>query len=300
MAYDAESDRIILFGGGTGSGNILSDTWAFDPNSYAWRKMAPDMRPPKGDGTLAYDVESDRMIFFSGALTESGHYYDLESASETWVYDFNTNTWTDMEPGDTPFGTRGTRMVYDIESDRMILFGGWKPEGGAEGFSETWAYDYNTNTWEKMAPAVSPLGRSYHAMVYDAGADRVIVWGGYGPIPVDVSIVWAYDYNTDTWEALDSSGAPQKGKNAAMVYDAVTDRSLLYVENELWAFDYEVNLWTLLSDSPTPGKAEWHDMVYSDPQQQITLFGICPGMSCKNRTWIFDCSTDTWTDVTKR
>jgi hypothetical protein len=302
MAYDAESDKIILFGGYMPNGKILTDTWVFDPSLTTWSEMEVDIRPPKGEGTMAYDAESDQIIFYAGALAKIG-YYDLDPASETWAYDYNTNTWANMEPAKAPFGIKGTRMVYDTESDRMLLFGGWNPQGGKEGFSETWAYDYNTNTWEKMAPAVSPPGRYYHAMVYDAGADRIILWGGHGEsglFQVDVSIVWTYDYNTDSWEALESSEAPIGGKFAEMVYDSIADRSLLYIEKELWAFDYSTNLWTLLSDSPAPGMSELHNLVYSEKHNQITMFGICPQYSCKNKTWILDCSTDTWTDVTIR
>jgi N-acetylneuraminic acid mutarotase len=305
MAYDAESDRIILFGGYMDTGTkslILRDTWEFDPSSYTWREMVLDSMPPKGDGAMAYDAESDRIIFFLGAFTETWEYFDLESASETWAYDSNSNTWANMEPAEAPFGIIGTRMVYDSESDRMVLFGGRKPPPSTEVINETWAYGYNTNTWEKMAPAVSPPGCYYHAMAYDTGADRIIIWCGTGTNPVDVSNVWAYDYNTDTWEALESSGAPQERIAGAMVYDAAADQSLLYVDKELWAFDYTANLWTLLSDSPAPGESKYHNMVYSDTHNQITLFGICSELfrTCSNETWILDCSTDTWTDVTLR
>ncbi len=48
MAYDNESDRIILFGGWTGS--VVNDTWAYDFNTNAWTNMSPDTRPSARDG----------------------------------------------------------------------------------------------------------------------------------------------------------------------------------------------------------------------------------------------------------
>jgi hypothetical protein len=95
----------------------------------------------------------------------------------------------------------GAAMVYDSESDRMILYG-----GDAFG-SETWAYDLNTNTWTLMDDGSGPAGSinlSFFAMVYIPEIDRVILSGGNH---CDKSCtylegLWAYDYNTNTWENL--------------------------------------------------------------------------------------------------
>ena len=50
--------------------------------------------------------EPDRVILFVGALCEvyaSGG-CDWEPTSETWAYDLDTNTWTNMEPPEAPHG----------------------------------------------------------------------------------------------------------------------------------------------------------------------------------------------------
>jgi N-acetylneuraminic acid mutarotase len=223
---------------------------------------------------MAYDAESDRVILFLGAMSETGDYFDLAPWSETWVYDFDTDTWTNMEPVETPYGLRGPRMVYDAESDRMILFGGWEVGNSTKGgaFEEVWAYDYNTNTWTKMDPKVSPPGRNYHAMAYDAESDRVILWGGDGPVPVDVRSVWAYDYNADLWEELESR-----------------------------SFDYNSNTWAQLSDSPMPGDLLYHAMVYIGKSDRIIIYGGGPNLDFhKDNIWVYDLNTSTWTDVTRR
>jgi outer membrane lipoprotein-sorting protein len=170
-------------------------------------------------------------------------------------------------------------------------------EGGE--FIETWAYDYDTNTWTKMEPAVSPPGRSNHAMAYDAGSDRVILWGGTGPVKVDVSSVWAYDYDADMWEELESSAAPSPIGGGAMAYDGVADRIILYAGTELWAFDYDSNAWTQVSDSPTPGQLLYLAMVHSDEADRVIAFGGgSDEFGATNKTWVYDLNTDTWTDVT--
>ncbi len=81
-------------------------------------------------------------------------------------------------------------MAYDLRSDRVILFGGASTAGY---LNDTLGYDFETNTWTNIDPAVKPPGRAYHAMAYDSGSDRVILFSGSsaaGPL----NDTWAYDF----------------------------------------------------------------------------------------------------------
>jgi N-acetylneuraminic acid mutarotase len=188
MAYDAESDRAILFGGIAWMGDgwdLRSDTWAYDFNSDTWTEMKLIIKPPAWNFQgMAYDAKSDRVL--------------MEMAPDIWSYDFNTNTWEKLEnsEGQRPLSRDNPDMVYDAESDRMVLY------GGEPGGNETWSYDYNTKTWTKMEPATVPGKVHGQAMVYNNTADRVILFGGkIGSVPYKYSgLTWSYDLNTDTWE----------------------------------------------------------------------------------------------------
>ena len=150
-----------------------------------------------------------------------------------------------------------------------------------------------------MQPETSPPSRYYHGMAYDAKSDRVILWGGSGPKPIDVSVVWAYDYNENAWEALESESAPEPKGYVAMVYDAFSDLAILYAGKEVWTFDYNTNTWTLVSDSPEPGKTFFHGMTYTREGQTI-LFGGGPSMEIHfNKTWSYDPTANTWTNLTQ-
>ena len=242
MAYDAESDRVVLLGNGT---------WAYDFNTNTWRNMSPVTRP-LGGGAMAYDAESDRVVLF---LQWTG-----APDNETWTYDFNSNTWTKMEPTTRPSPRTYSPMVYDAESDRVILFGGATSAGDNR---ETWAYDFNTNTWTNMEPAARPSRRHSHAMAYDAESDRVVLFGGHLPAAApDWSAdtfsdeTWAYDFNTNTWTKMEPPTQPLKRAAHNLAYDAESDRVVLfggdvspgYVHSdETWAYDLNANTWTDLS-----------------------------------------------------
>jgi hypothetical protein len=304
MAYDSESNKIILFGGfgEPFEGNELTpygETWAYDVATNTWTEMKPASGPPENGGIdLVYDIESDRVIRFGGQW----------KTNDTWAYDYNTNTWTEMADG--PKYRMGYRMAYDAESDRCILFGGlpWPP--GA--FNETYAYDFNSDTWTKMEPSISPQGRNFHAMAYDPQADRVILFGG-GDWDYDMDDTWAYDYNTDTWEEIKLSDGTHPGtrEGHAMVYDSSADQMLLYGGMrqwggdvgglETWSFDYSTSTWTFLEPDQTPGRRSAHAMAYDAQADRVILFG---GQSTElfdftNQTWVYDPKANTWTDVTR-
>ena len=146
MAYDTESDRIILFGGDSefctlGVETLFGDKWSYDLNLNAWTNMSPAKAPsPRHSPAMAYDAESDRVVLFGAHL----HPVAPVFSDETWAYDFNRNRWTKMKPPTRPLERAGNALAYDAQSDRVVLFGGDTLMGPS---SDTWTYDFNTDTW---------------------------------------------------------------------------------------------------------------------------------------------------------
>jgi hypothetical protein len=67
LAYDSESDLVILSGGGIGQDVIVDDTWAHDSVAGQWARMEPPRRPGVPSfGAMVYDAESDRIIWHGG------------------------------------------------------------------------------------------------------------------------------------------------------------------------------------------------------------------------------------------
>ncbi len=292
MAYDTESDRIILFGGQTmdttAGFTVYDDTWAYNVTANQWTRMEPSSGPSgRSAGDMAYDAESDRVILFGGAEPA-----DLE-LEDTWVYDYNTNTWTALAKG--PVNHLGSRIAYDAESDRVILFGGYDIDTNTT-FNDTWAYDFNSNTWTEMKPSVSPKPRNYAGMAYDAESDRVIMWGaGF--------TAWAYDYNANTWQELESAAGPYLRSYTSLAYDAKGDRIILYGGGEAgnsdtWAYDYNTNTWTELKPASNPGMLGRHALAYSTAADRVILFGgQDSGAKERNGTWAYDLNANAWTDL---
>ena len=217
LAYDSESDVVVLFGGRShedfnpyGITIDYNDTWAYDYNANIWVNSTPALNPAgRIAHAMTYDSESDKVIVFGGAdfsaqLFTSG---DKPYLAETWAYDYNTNTWENLTTSEGPDSRIESSMVYDSESDKCILYGGWHHMFEGKYGDETWAYDYNTNTWEQMDLEGNGPWRFGPKMSYDSESDRIVMFGGSLESSVfDVTDeTWSYDYDTDTWELMEKT-----------------------------------------------------------------------------------------------
>ncbi len=192
IAYDTESDLLILFAGYTDGGIYSDETWTYDYNTNTWTNMNPTTHPsPRQSAPMAYDVESDKCIIMGG-------WHNLDFLKETWAYDVNSNTWTQMNPTPHPEAT-SYGLSYDVESDCIIAFGGAKVRSNDWDLtSDTWAYDFNTDTWTNMNSWSYPSARARAYMTYDEESDLTILHGGKTTGDWSSTTVfndtWVYDY----------------------------------------------------------------------------------------------------------
>ncbi len=258
MEYDAQSKKTVMFSGLEmwPDGDYPDDTWIYDSTFNNWTEVFPASSPSGRAGhRMAYDSESDRIIMFGGRAPDG-----ITGLVDTWSYDLDTNNWTQMSPAISPVARWYHSMTYDRESDRVILFGGWSFPPVAMTHSDTWAYDYNTDTWEEMTPALSPPARYLHSISYDNESDRTVLFGGYDQS--DFSDTWTYNYNTNTWTESTANPHPSARQRHETVYDSESDRVILFggisspypfqtdaedfPQDSCWTFDVNTDSWTLM------------------------------------------------------
>ena len=225
--YDSQSERAVFFGGvlTLNPFRCYGDTWAYSCNTNTWENKTPALSPRAGWGHgWAYDSESDRFILYGGMWD------DRVPSSETWSYHYDTNTWTNMSPSTNPDLLSAFGMTYDSESDRVILFGGYfRNATFEEQRDQTWAYDFDSNTWTNMNPPVAPPARNSFQMTYHAAWDRVVLFGGDRDDPsIYYSDTWLYDYNTNNWTELIFDTHPSSRVYADLVYDSDSEKIVLF------------------------------------------------------------------------
>ena len=273
LVYDSESEKMVQFGGHNKEDYSSNETWIYDYIPNTWTPAAPNNVPRLRAGhTMAYDSESDVVIMFGGGLEPDYNPYGGRIVyNDTWAYDLNTDTWTNMTPAVSPLGRIAAEMAYDSESDRVIMFGGhhspdksaFLDPTGQVYQTGTWAYDFNSNTWENVTDELAnPNPRVGHAMAYDSESDAVILFGGHTHLNTAgmQDETWMYDYNEKMWTHLSTTEGLERSDHE-MAYDSESDLIILFggfvaasahdYLAETWVYDNNTETWTLM-EIPTP------------------------------------------------
>lgn len=145
IAYDALSDRTVLFGG-IADDVHLADTWSFDLDHLSWTKLEPASGPAgRTYAAMTYVPSIDRVLLFGGA---SGEWEAETVHDDLWAFDLPSVTWKRLDPGGArPSARAWHAMAYDAESDLVVLFGGGPDRRHYT--DETWLYDAATNRWRE-------------------------------------------------------------------------------------------------------------------------------------------------------
>ena len=284
MAYDSVSDKVILFGGRFEYFGCYNDTWAYDFDADTWTNMNPPVAPSSRFAhAMAYDSQSNRVILFGGSN-------ELQQFSDTWAFNYERNEWTNMNPIVAPSPRADFGMVYDSQSDRVILFGGY----AGYDLDETWSYDFETNSWTNMNPASRPPARFTPAIAYNIQSDRVLIFGGIGGGLRDD--MWAYDFESNTWTEMHPAVKPPPSYGARFSYDSHADRVVMfggddpnppYYRNDTWTYDFDADIWTKIDVYPRPFGRSYQGMAYDSRSARSIIFGGAEG----NPTVLFN---DTW------
>ena len=291
MVYDSASGRVILFGGMDSGGIFLNDTWAYEPIANTWADLEPSGSLPatRALHSMVYDSASDKVILFGG-MDNGGKFQ-----SDTWAYDPIANTWTNLNPsGNRPVARTNSSMVYDPDSGKVILFGGMDVAFLMLG--DTWVYDPTANSWAELTPTgSSPTARAGHAMVYEPGNGKVILFGGKTDTGF-LNDTWAYDPAANSWTELNPSGTPPSARAFdSLAYDPSSHKAILFggqdgsaVLRDTWDYDPTANAWTNLHPAGNlPSARGRYAMVYGLGSGGVILFGGYDASPCANDTWAY-------------
>ncbi len=296
VAYDSKTGNVFLFGGwGAGYGVVLNDTWTYSPATNAWTNLSPPAHPDlyvtPSSAAMVYDAQADRIILFGGCLKQGSCW-----PNQTWAYDPNANTWSQMTPVAVPDAGQGFGMVYDSLADRVLVFGigSFYPDCQCA-TNTTWVYDYQADNWTQRVPSVGPSGRFNAAMAYDSRVSRTLLFGGCvsGMSCTAANDTWSYDYGLDAWTNMSPVASPPKRyEQLPMVYDSGTDHFILFGEgasppqNQTWSYNFTTNRWVSQHPVRSPPGRYASSMVYDPGGGQTILFGGA-WATCLNDTWSY-------------
>jgi hypothetical protein len=134
---------------------------------------------------MAFDSQRGRTVLFGGvdlsATVIFGDTWDWDGAIWTQVADFGADPCVSAAPA--------------FKKDSVALFGGNKPTDPAQVFGNTWTWDGRHWT---LRQDIGPGPRSQHAMAFDSGRERLVLFGGLLAAGSQGTI------RNDTWEHFEA------------------------------------------------------------------------------------------------
>jgi galactose oxidase-like protein/Kelch motif protein len=260
LAADDRGRQLLLFGGRTDDGTPLGDTWRFDLKKQEWLQLTGPGPSPRFGHSVAVDQKARRLYLFGGQADGATFFNDA------WMLDLKTERWSEINTGDGPRPqVRYGSSAVLTGGDRLIISHGFTDQGR---FDDTWSLEVQKGQWSDVSPPggeVRPLPRCLHEAVWDAEAQRMLLFGGcssgYGPCPQ--GDLWAFDPAEKSWTPIENNLSPAPRSNPALVIDPDRGRALLLAG--LTADGYSGDLWSLTLGGTTDGT--W---------TQVTIEGVGP------------------------
>jgi hypothetical protein len=197
LAYDAQENAVVLFGGFGEDGLETDDTWKFDCVTREWNELFPVTTPLARYGlVMVYDEAINKIVMTAGNTASQGHQDD------TWTFDAATSNWTELTPIGTPDRLKWPSMTYDSVNNKCILFGG---QIGDTAVDRTWVYDALMNTWARAYPDSAPESRINTGLAFDSVNNVTILFGGASVDIAPYDDTWTYSYDSNIWTEMEES-----------------------------------------------------------------------------------------------
>ncbi|MCD6452486.1 MAG: hypothetical protein J7L64_09035 [Acidobacteria bacterium] len=308
MGYDPDRNRVVIFGGAYVPKSLLAammvfnpmgmvyarllynDTWEYynDGSGYDWHQLTTIPSPSgRTFAVMDYDQVRDKMVLYGGY---DGH-ADQYTLNETWELEFPpvdpNQDWTQANPTAHPDVEYYFKMVYDSQRNKTVLFAGY--DSAIKGHL-VYVWEYDGTTWTRRElPSTYPHPRYNFMMTYDSDRGKIVLFGGRWD-RTTYQDTWEYDPNTNTWTRITTSTTPPAREAAAMVYDSVRKRVVLFggqirstQYNDTWEY-YNGN-WHAVSTSHKPAARAFHGMAFDASRGRVVLFGGVSGSVYQSDTW---------------
>ncbi len=234
----------------------------------------------------------------------------LASPSASAAASAEPTTITEQSPSPPPAQTAGgpgpragAAMVYDPESQGMILYGGVTTVPQADGHNEsqtlgdTWLWD--GTRWRQLN-VPGPPARSDAMIAYDSARHLVVLFGGSGPGGTGMGLyfqdTWTWDGKQ--WQVQRPAHAPEPRMRAALAFDERRGVAVMFggegettTYTATWTWDGAD--WTLRDPATSPTPRTFAGMAYDQARGVTVLLGGSWAGKHLSDTWTWDGTT--WT-----
>lgn len=272
MVYDADSKRIIAFGGY--SSTYYDDTWAWD--GVTWTDISGAVRPePRSGHSMTYDPKRGVVVMVGGINDQTDAAYN-----ETW--ELAGNAWTRTSTTTPSQFQRGAGLAYDPAEERVIAYGGVSFSPSATiATSSTWSY--SGGTWTEIVNATAGP-RAYMATASDPAGGVVWMFGGTDDDDTGETLTSAtHRWDGASWSLMPETMSAPLRTHPSSAYDPQHRRVWLFggaaplvdpprETDSLYSFDghsWREHTWS----GAGPGPRTVTSMAYDQERDELVVFG---------------------------
>ncbi len=120
--------------------------------------------------------------------------------------------------------------------------------------------------------------------------------------PTYDSDTWQYQAGTDVWTSESPSTKPTARSGAALAYDSASGTDVLFggigsggYDGDTWQYTASTDTWTLQSPTTAPSARAGASLAYDSDTGLFVLFGGQGASGYDSDTWVYNASTDVWT-----
>jgi Galactose oxidase, central domain len=322
LAWDNKTGYTLLFGG-TSGGLALGDTWKF--LNGAWTTLRPTGSPPAqwGMGFVA-DIKDNYVFMFGGctapsvnALSPSCPAADMQATS----WDFRAGSWSVLATQNPETGRPahpgagffiGAAFVGASKANYVLVFGGITTNGQL--ITDRWVYQSRTwNTWFALP---IPVARYGEALTFDDLSERILMFGGIGPVGGgDLGFLddtWMWD--TGLWAGVNSTLNPSPRAFAPVVFfgtlpfvkgPTAANYTVLFGgfgpsgylgDTWKWIGSPIGGQWRQLHPVTSPPVRANDSLTYDAADNEVVLFGGQDSGGYLGDTWVYSVS-GAWTQI---
>ncbi len=232
MAFDPNSQRVILFGGGGPNLDLpRNDMWAWDGTT--WTELHPasmGVRCFADEGQAVFDRDLSAVVFVACNQTQQ------PDPSHLW--EWNGSNWSYQPTTGTPPRSRfGFAFAYDPDRHQDVFTGGWNSYAPGDVDHDTWLLTHGNWTQARFS---GPSPASVVRAAYDEARHRLVLVAPGVPASPDTPLeTWTWD--GQAWTHEHPANAPPGG---AFTYDPATRQVVMFggqrgqtLVNETWAWN---------------------------------------------------------------
>ena len=214
--YDSANDRIIYFGGLTGSNQRGNDVWqlkADDFGMYHATKLTPTGTAPTQRWLMAgcYDATRQRMILWGGQSASA-------VLGDMWALDLTlgAEAWTQLSPtGTAPTAAWQSCFAFDAANNRLYVHAGATDASSTTFTSQLFYLDISTvNCAWTNTGVTGGLGVRGATLALDTVNQRLVCFGGYDGTVVNNTTRYTSISTFTSWTTQATTTSPTARRSA--------------------------------------------------------------------------------------